>query len=67
MSSALMSEMRDLIALLERKLERKDAILLNIAEAMKAISLPAQEEELSELRESPVTPTDTTGVVGWLG
>jgi hypothetical protein len=67
MSSALMSEMRDLIALLERKLERKDAILLNIAEAMKAISLPAQEEELSELRKSPVTPTDTTGVVGWLG
>ena len=40
MSSALMSEMRDLIALPERKLERKDAILLNIAEAMKDISLP---------------------------
>jgi hypothetical protein len=47
MSSALMSEMRDLIALLERKLERTDAILLNIAEAMKDISLPTQEEEPS--------------------
>jgi hypothetical protein len=40
MSSALMSEMRDLIALPERKMERKDAISLNIAEAMKDISLP---------------------------
>jgi hypothetical protein len=66
MSSALMSEMRDLIALLERKLEHKDAILLNIAEAMKAISLPTQEEEPSEPRESSVTPRDTTGVVGWV-
>jgi hypothetical protein len=47
MSSALMCEMRDLIALPERKLECKDAILLNIAEAMKDISLPTQEEEPS--------------------
>jgi hypothetical protein len=47
MSSALMCEMRDLIALPERKLERKDAILLNIAEAMKDLSLPTQEEEPS--------------------
>jgi hypothetical protein len=47
MSSALMCEMRDLIALPERKLERKDAILLKIAEAMKDISLPTLEEEPS--------------------
>jgi hypothetical protein len=64
MSSALMCEMRDLKALPERKLERKDAILLNIAEAMKDISLPTQEEEPSEPRDSLVPPTDTTGVVG---
>jgi hypothetical protein len=60
-----MSEMCDPIALLEREMKGRDAILLNIAEAMKAISLPAQEEEPSEPRESPVTPTDTTGVCQW--
>ena len=42
-----MCGMRDLIALPERKLERKDAILLNIAETLKDISLPTQEEEPS--------------------
>ena len=31
MSSALIAEMRDLIALLERQMEGRDAILLNIA------------------------------------
>jgi hypothetical protein len=68
MSSALMAEMRDLIALLEREMKGRDAILLNIAEAMKDISLLTQEEEPSEPRESPVTPTDTTGVCcRWLG
>ena len=62
MSSALMSEMRDRIALLEREMEGRGAFLLNIAEAIKDISLPAQEEEPSEPRESPVTPTETTEV-----
>jgi hypothetical protein len=56
-SSALMSEMRDRIAFLERELERKDAILLNMTEAMKAIAPPAQEES-SEPREAPVTATE---------
>jgi predicted ArsR family transcriptional regulator len=39
---------------LRRELERKDAILLNMTEAMKAISPPPQEES-SEARESPQT------------
>jgi hypothetical protein len=37
---------------LRRELERKDAILLNMTEAMKALSPPAQEEPPDE-RESP--------------
>ena len=37
---------------LRRELERKDAILLNMTEAMKALNPPAPEES-SEARESP--------------
>jgi hypothetical protein len=37
---------------LRRELERKDAILLNMTEAMKALSPPSQ-EEAPEVRESP--------------
>ena len=39
---------------LRRELERKDAILLNMTEAMKALSPPSQETP-SEARESPET------------
>jgi hypothetical protein len=39
---------------LRRELERKDAILLNMTEAMKALNPPAQEAS-SEARESPQT------------
>ena len=39
---------------LRRELERKDAILLNMTEAMKALSPPSQDEP-SEARESPET------------
>ena len=42
---APMSEMRERIAFLEREIAGKDAILSNIAEAVKDISPPAQEEE----------------------
>jgi hypothetical protein len=64
-SSALMAEMRDRIAFLERELEGKDAILLNIAEAVKDISPPAQEEAARESREAPVaTATEQPGRVG---
>jgi predicted ArsR family transcriptional regulator len=38
---------------LRRELERKDTILLNMTEAMKALNPPAREEPLEEERESP--------------
>jgi hypothetical protein len=63
-SSALISEMRDRIAFLERELERKDAILLNMTEAMKAIAPPAQEEAPPEPPEASVTATEQPGRVG---
>jgi hypothetical protein len=56
-SSALISEMRDRIRFLEEEVQRKDAILLNMTEAMKALSPPS--ENPPESSESPV-PTDTT-------
>ena len=60
---ALISEMRSRIQFLEDELQRKDAILLNMTEAMKALSPPSQETP-SEERESPVSeaspgPADT--------
>jgi hypothetical protein len=55
-SSALISEMRDRIRFLEEEVQRKDAILLNMTEAMKALSPPS--ENPPESSESPV-PTDT--------
>jgi hypothetical protein len=48
------------VQFLREELARKDAILLNMAEAVKAISPPAQEETSPEPRESPVTATDAT-------
>ena len=51
---ALISEMRSRIQFLEDELQRKDAILLNMTEAMKALSPPPQ-EETAEVRESPQT------------
>jgi transposase-like protein len=44
---------------LRRELERKDAILLNMTEAMKALSPPSQETS-PEARESPETATHET-------
>jgi uncharacterized small protein (DUF1192 family) len=46
------SEMRERIAFLERELERKDAILLNMTEAMKAIAPPSEEASYT----SPPSP-----------
>jgi hypothetical protein len=54
MSSALMSEMRERIAFLERERERKDTILLNIAEAMKDISSPTEQPGRVGPREQPL-------------
>jgi hypothetical protein len=42
-------------------LERKDAILLNMTAAMKAIAPPAQGDEPPAARESPVTPAEEPG------
>jgi hypothetical protein len=55
--------MRERIVFLERELERKDAILLNMTEAMEAIAPPAQ-EEAPEPPEAPQTATEQPGRVG---
>jgi len=52
--TTLISEMRSRIQFLEDELQRKDAILLNMTEAMKALSPPSQETPPEE-RESPQT------------
>jgi hypothetical protein len=46
--------MRARIRFLEDELQRKDAILMNMTEAMKALSPPVQEEP-PEPRQSPET------------
>src|SRR5215218_4282310 len=53
--TTLISEMRSRIQFLEDELQRKDAILLNMTEAMKALSPPSQETP-SEAQESDVSP-----------
>ncbi len=53
-SSALISEMRDRIQSLEDQLQRKDAILLNMTEAMKALS-PPERESPQTVEEEPET------------
>jgi hypothetical protein len=61
-TEALISEMRDRIGFLERELvsrseeiRRRDAIIMNMTEAMKALTPPEQEEVPPEPRESPQT------------
>ena len=61
-SNTLISEMRDRIRFLEEEVQRKDAILLNMTEAMKALSPPTQEtSEATEARESPETVDEQQG------
>jgi hypothetical protein len=64
-SDALLSEMRDRIAFLEQEMEawreesrRKDTIIMNMTEAMKALNPPPAQEESPEPRETPVTATE---------
>jgi hypothetical protein len=57
-NEALITELRDRVDFLQRELERKDAILLNMTEAMKALNPPPAQEESSEPREDPVTATE---------
>src|SRR5215218_8475271 len=60
-SGPLVDELRSRVQFLERELERKDAILLNMTEAMKAIGPPA--ETISEPREAPTEATEQPGRV----
>jgi hypothetical protein len=61
----LVDEQRDRGRFLERELERKDAILLNMTEAVKAIAPPLQEEAPQEPPGGPMTATEQLGrVVG---
>src|SRR5215210_894513 len=66
---ALISEMQQRLALLERELDvrteeirRRDTIIMNMTEAMKALNPPAPEDS-SEARESP----ESSGPTGELG
>ncbi len=59
-SGALISEMKERIGFLEEELRRKDAILLNMTEAMKALTPPAPEAP-PEQRESPVSASEEQG------
>jgi excisionase family DNA binding protein len=75
-SAILVSELRDRVHFLQRDLERKDAILLNMTEAMKAISPPTHEaetpseapgppESASEPVPSTETPSEAERVPWW--
>jgi hypothetical protein len=64
----LIARLENEIQFLREELARKDAIMLNMTEAMKAISPPSQEEESQEEpyvgpREYAVTPTPQPGRV----
>jgi hypothetical protein len=58
-SNTLISEMRSRIDFLEEELRRKDAILLNMTEVMKALNPP--QEPVPEPRESPVPASEDRG------
>jgi len=58
-SNALISEMKERIGFLEEELRRKDAILLNMTEAMKALTPPT--EASPEPREAPVSASEGRG------
>jgi len=56
--TTLISEMRSRIQFLEDELQRKDAILLNMTEAMKALSPPQEPPESPERDAPSPTPTE---------
>jgi hypothetical protein len=58
------ADLRDRVEFLQRELERKDAILLNMTEAMKVISPPAPEEASQTPPEAPEAATEQPGRVG---
>ncbi len=68
-STPLISEMRDRIGFLEEELRRKDAILLNMTEAMKALNPPPEPrdgpETASEERDGTQVPPEQEKPVSW--
>jgi hypothetical protein len=67
-SDALISQMQARIDSLERELDvrteeirRRDTIIMNMTEAMKALSPPASSQEPSEARESPESAEEEQG------
>jgi hypothetical protein len=56
----LVSRLENEIQFLREELARKDAILLNMTEAMKALSPPVQEETPGARSEPPEAPSEAT-------
>jgi hypothetical protein len=57
----LVRSQQEEIGFLRRELERKDALLLNMTEVMKALNPVATSQEPPEPRESPVSPSEDAG------
>jgi hypothetical protein len=60
---ALVDTLQEQNRFLREELARKDAILLNMTEAMKALTPPAQEEAPERPPEAPVSATEQPGRV----
>jgi excisionase family DNA binding protein len=60
----IVARLENEVRFLREELTRKDAILLNMTEAMKALSPPDQEEAPPEPPEAPVTATEQPGRMG---
>ena len=60
----IVTRLENEVQFLREELARKDAILLNMSEAMKAISPPAPEEPTQEPSEAPQTGREQPGRVG---
>ena len=57
----LVAELRDRVAFLQRELERKDAIMLNMTEAMKALNPPrAEPPESAQPRSDRDAPAESS-------
>ncbi len=59
----LIARLENEVQFLREELARKDAVMLSMTEAIKAISPPAQEEPIQEASESPSEATEQPGRV----
>jgi hypothetical protein len=57
--------LREVITTRDEEIRRRDTIIMNMTEAMKALNPPAPEDDSSEARESDVSP-EPTGDLGEL-